>query len=54
MNTKTENNEILAVITAALAAMNTRDVKLVVKSFKRVGQTSPIWNMTGRFEQIRR
>lgn len=47
------NEEILLAITAALAALETRpDYKLVVKSFKRVPQTSPVWSTTGRIERI--
>lgn len=47
-------NEILAAITAAIASMGTRPgCKLIVKNFKRVGQTSPVWNTTGRVDYIR-
>jgi hypothetical protein len=30
------------------------DRRLVVKSFRRIPQTSPVWNMTGRIERIRK
>jgi Na+-transporting methylmalonyl-CoA/oxaloacetate decarboxylase gamma subunit len=48
------NDEIIAVLTAAvLAVSNSRPgFKLKVKSFRRIPQTSPIWNIAGREEQI--
>ncbi|HPD00463.1 MAG TPA: sodium pump decarboxylase subunit gamma [Acetivibrio sp.] len=49
------NEEIILAISAALAAYETRpDYKLVVKSFKRISQTSPVWSTTGRLEGIGR
>jgi hypothetical protein len=50
----TTENEILAAITAAISAIGTsQGYKLIVKNFKRVGQTSPVWNTTGRVDYIR-
>jgi hypothetical protein len=47
------NEEVMAAISAAVASMNTRTgYKLVVKSFRRIPQISPIWNSTGRIERI--
>lgn len=50
----TGNNEIIAVLTAAVLAVSKSrpDYKLKVKSFRRIPQTSPIWNVAGREEQI--
>ena len=47
------SDEVLAVITAAVASMEVRPGhKLVVKSMRRMPQTSPVWNKAGRREQI--
>ena len=55
INEKELNNEILAVISAAIASMNTRPgYNLVAKSFRRIPQTSPVWNTTGRIERLGR
>lgn len=49
------NNEILAAIAAAIAAMETRPgYKLVVRSMRQVSQSSPAWNTTGRIERLNR
>ena len=49
------SNEILAVIAAAVAAMETRPGhRLVVRSMRQVPQLSPAWNSAGRFEQLQR
>lgn len=49
----TENNEIVAAIAAAIAYISRKtNSKIVVRSFRRVPQTSPVWNMTGRIELI--
>jgi hypothetical protein len=49
------NDEVLAVIMAAVASMEVRSGhKLVVRSMRRVHQTSPVWNATGRVERLRR
>jgi len=50
---KHDDNELLAVITAAIAMMYTRrESKIVVKSYRRVNQTSPVWNTIGREELV--
>lgn len=47
-------NELLAVISAAVAAMEEKSgVRLVVTSYKRVDQVSPVWNTVGRAERLR-
>ncbi len=47
------DNEILAVIAAAIAAMETRPgYRLVVRSMRQVPQISPAWNKTGRLERL--
>jgi hypothetical protein len=54
----TENNlpdeELVAVITAAVMAAMGDESKcgLIIKSIKRTGQTTPLWNRAGRFEHI--
>jgi hypothetical protein len=49
------NEEIILAISAAIAAYEARpDYKLVVKSFKRISQTSPVWSTAGRIERIER
>lgn len=49
------NNEILVVIAAAVASLDTRaGHKLKVKAIRRISQTSPVWNSTGRFERLAR
>mgnify|MGYP000927239865 CR=1 FL=1 len=48
-------NEVLAVIAAAIAAMETRPgYRLVVRSMRQVPQSSPIWNTAGRLERLNR
>jgi len=50
---KYDHNELLAVITAAITMMNTStESKLVVKSYRRINQTSPVWNTMGREEIV--
>jgi hypothetical protein len=50
-----ENDEIIAVIAAAIAAMETRPgYRLVVRSMRQVPQSSPAWNTTGRIERLNR
>lgn len=48
------DDSLIAVLTAAvLASMGDRpDVKIRVTSFKRIQQTSPVWNAVGRRENI--
>ncbi len=49
------SNEVLAVIAAAIAAMEARPgYRLVVRSMRHVPQTSPAWNKTGRLERLNR
>ncbi len=49
------NDEILAVIAAAVAAMETRPgYRLVVRSMRQVPHSSPVWNTTGRLERLNR
>ncbi|HEY8350414.1 MAG TPA: OadG family protein [Clostridiales bacterium] len=49
------DEEILAVISAAIAAMETRPgYRLVVRSMRQIPQTSPVWNTTGRLERLSR
>lgn len=50
-----ENDEIIAVIAAAIAAMEFRPgYRLVVRSMRQVPQSSPAWNTTGRTERLNR
>jgi len=47
------NEEILAVIAAAIASMETRPgYKLVVRSIRRASQITPVWNKVSRLERI--
>lgn len=49
----TINDEIMAVIAAAIASMQTRPgYSLVVRSMRQVPQSSPVWNTTGRIERL--
>ncbi|HHV28872.1 sodium pump decarboxylase subunit gamma [Acetivibrio mesophilus] len=49
------NEEIILAISAAIAALESRPgYKLVVKSFRRIPQTSPVWSATGKIERIKR
>lgn len=48
------DDEVIAVITAAVAALQTRPgYKLVVRSMKHTNQYSPSWNIAGRLDAIR-
>lgn len=49
-------DEIIAVLTAAVYASKAinPDVKIHVRSFRRVAQGAPVWNYYGRKEQILR
>lgn len=53
-NTSFSYDELVAVLTAAVQAsmVNRPDCKLVVKSFRRITQSSPVWNVVGRDQQI--
>lgn len=45
--------ELIAVITAAIAAcMDSPSAGIKVRSIKRIGHTTPIWNVAGRNEYI--
>lgn len=47
------NPELLAVITAAVAAsMHGTNTGYTVRTIKRIGHTTPIWNVAGRNEYI--
>lgn len=47
------NDEIISAIMAAIAMMESRPgYSLVVKSFRRVPQTAPVWSATGRYERL--
>ncbi len=49
------NDEIIAAISAAIAAMETRPgYRLVVRSMRQLPQSSPVWNTTGRIERLSR
>lgn len=49
------NNEILTIIAAAIASVNTRPgYRLVVRSMRQVPQSSPVWNIAGRIERLGR
>lgn len=49
----THNTELIAVITAAIAASSHIPIQdVVVKSIKRVQDPTPIWARAGRMEQI--
>jgi hypothetical protein len=44
-------NELISVIAAALAAFDKRTgYRLVVKSFRRIPQTSPVWSTAAKLE----
>ncbi|MFZ5354804.1 MAG: OadG family protein [Bacillota bacterium] len=47
-----DDNELVAVITAAVAACLGGKRDLVVRSITRVGDSSPVWARTGRQEQM--
>ncbi|MCG8501114.1 MAG: OadG family protein [Firmicutes bacterium] len=48
-----DDDELVAVLTAAIAAsLNQSTYHLRVKSFRRISQTSPVWNTVGRKEQF--
>ena len=52
-----DDAELIAVITAAIQASLINagispECKIVVKSFKRVGNDAPVWNSTGREELL--
>lgn len=48
------DEETISVISAAIAMMSTGyGCRLVVKNIKRIPQTAPVWNATGRIERLR-
>ena len=48
-----DEDELIAVLTAAIAAsLNQSTYNLKIKSFRRIGQASPVWNTVSRKEQI--
>lgn len=47
------NEEVISAIMAAIAAMERPGCKLVVRSFRRVQQSAPVWSATGRYERLR-
>ena len=51
---KKPDEELVAIIMAAIQAGMSPDsqCRLQIKSFRRIEQTSPIWNKAGRREQI--
>ena len=48
------DDSLIAILTAAVMAsmQNNPDIKIRVTSFRRINQSSPIWNTTGRRERI--
>lgn len=47
------NDEIISAIMAAIAMMESRPgYNLVVKSFRRIPQSAPVWSATGRYERL--
>ncbi len=50
---KTDDKELIAVIAAAIASsLNTSVSNLKIKSLKRIGNNSPVWNKAGVNEMI--
>jgi len=46
--------ELIAVISAAINSIaGNTGKKFVIKSFRRVGQNAPVWNMAGRFDRLK-
>lgn len=50
----TENEEIVAAIMGAVMAMMQSDVRtdIRIKAIRRIGRTSPVWNIAGRDEYL--
>jgi len=47
-------NELIAVISAAVnSIIDNTGKRFVIKSFRRIDQSSPVWNMAGRLERLR-
>ena len=52
-NTPADDGELIAVLTAAIAAsLNTSTYNLQIKSYRRIGQNAPAWNRAGINETI--
>ncbi len=52
-NTPADDGELIAVLTAAIAAsLNTSTYNLQIKSYRRIGQNAPAWNRAGISETI--
>ncbi|NLY43834.1 MAG: OadG family protein [Clostridiaceae bacterium] len=52
-NDEIDEKELIAVLTAAVAAcLNKSTYNLRIKSYRRIGEDSPIWNRVGRKEQL--
>ena len=52
-NEALSDDSLIAVLTAAVMAMqNNPDIKIRVTSFRRIPQSSPIWNTIGRRERM--
>ncbi len=50
---ETDNDEFIAVLTAAVAAsLNTSTYNLKIKSYRRVGNKAPAWNRAGLDETV--
>jgi len=49
----TNDEELIAVLTAAIAAsLNTSTYNLKIKSYRRIGSASPVWNRAGVTESV--
>ena len=47
--------EVIAVISAVIAAQYHKpEHKLEIKAIRRISQTSPVWNTTGKLERLAR
>lgn len=54
INIEEDDSELIAVIAAAVAAaLNRSTHDIIVRSVRRIQSHSPVWNRTGRQEQIR-
>ncbi len=52
-NEALSDDSLIAVLTAAVMAMQSNpDIKIRVTSFRRIPQSSPIWNTIGRRERM--
>ncbi|HHW49277.1 MAG TPA: sodium pump decarboxylase subunit gamma [Clostridiaceae bacterium] len=47
-------NELIAVISAAVnSIIEGTGKRFAIKSFRRVGQSSPVWRMAGKLERLK-